>query len=214
MTMFCLVFGLWGDSGPGYEAALDRVEEHTFWESAESEYMLIRHLPFPEREWTDGEWLPAACGPMDESMHWAALQKISDERDWPHANYYHALKLGYGNYYDQHYHIQRPRDVAGFLREDLGDGKSLDLPRSFALLRRAAEQGLPGAQMALIDAYLTGKWGKDGALQVGVNPDAAKEVLHMALDIAEKYSSDPEWTSERITEKYNLMILHLQEKNN
>ena len=195
-----MIDGVWGeDGGPGYEQKIEslsnrRLEAVAAAEDArkitwEREGILTRHKA------------NGACGPLDEGMHWAQMQKLAEEQDWALANYILALKLGYGKYDDGdsmfeevdgvevvlenlggsespdlqksfallRHSVEQNRTWAQYLSNNLGDGKSLDLQKSFALLRRSAEQGHTWAQYLLAEAYLTGEWGKNGALQVEVN---------------------------------------------
>ena len=219
MSVSCLVDGMWGeDGGPGYEQQLERLSNRRL-ESVRAEvaatilndrgYILYRHSP--AEHWT--------CGPLDAGMHWAQIQKLAKEQDWREANFWLALKFGYGYFYDKPLvrvvdeeavvfnHLRTPLDLqqfeksfallrsfallqhsveqnqtwAQYLSKNVGDGESLDLQKSFALLRRSAEQGEIRAQYLLAEAYLTGEWGKDGAMQVEVNRELARKWLNKAV---------------------------------
>lgn len=164
MQIACLFLGVWGDGGPGFERYLDYHETQlSVPQESGRLYVLLRH-------WSPGL---AACAPADEDKHWVFVEKISVERDWAEANFMLALRHGYGSFFGGA--ILSNRGEAGEkyafgINNDLGDGKNLDLQKSFILLEKSAEQGYHFAQTALSYVYYTGMWGKHGELKVKADP--------------------------------------------
>lgn len=194
--------GFLGTTGPGMTRYLDALTdgstgEHEFFgESAagKARGASAARLDFLKRHTQYGR-----CAPVDEEQYMYWVRKMSAERDWPEAHYLLALRYGYGGFVDGKldvnphgggYSFARP-DNAGevehiplwamdwyqvdTLPSNQGSGEGLDLEKSFALLKEAAEKGDLRAASALERAYVTGFWGKDNAMVVEVDYEKATQ---------------------------------------
>ena len=171
LLLLCVVAGVWENGGPNWDRYLDSVDSPSTPGGERGRNIALFsgfNLPPPD-----------PCSPTDEKQYWDKVQKIADERDWAEANFLLALQFGHGSFYNEKEFLLSDNGAVS-VRKDLGDGKSLDLQKSFALLSRSAEQGYYVAQRVLAEAHLTGEWGKDGAMQVDINPELAMEWLRKA----------------------------------
>ena len=169
MILPCVLLGVWGGGGPGFEYHLRRYDKRM--DTPKWTYRLSivgRH-----EEYQNG-----SCAPANAEKHWVLVEKLSVEREWAEASFMFSLLLGYGDYYGVAFY-NRENGIRN-LHPDLGDGEHLDLERSFALLQKSAAQGYYLAQFALGQAYYAGEWGKDGALKIGVDADAAMSWMNKA----------------------------------
>ena len=146
------------------------------------------------------------CKPESEEELWAEMERTSRELNWAESHYYLALKKGYGNgatvwdanpareskrkddYWLPDAEYGMPLNI--YLAGEGGDGENTDVREAFALMTRAAEQGLFAAQVELSEAYRTGKWGWRGALALGADAAQSAHWLEQAAESAAKADSD------------------------
>lgn len=167
MQLFCLTDGLWSEAAPGFRNAVkianqpgEAGEDYRIW-------LLLRH---------DGQ---GVCAPEDERKFWDFVEKASVETDWREAHSLLAFRYGYGIQNSEQAEkladvvpLQKNGAITGLHIGEAGSGEGkLKLEESFDLIKRAAEQGQFWAMLAVSDAYLLGKWGKNGAMDIGKAPD-------------------------------------------
>ncbi len=139
------------------------------------------------------------CGPENEEKLWAEMERTSHELDWRESHYWLAVKKGYGD--DGSLWMTFSSDPATadgplpdteygmpmFAYKGRGDGGDVRFREGFSLMTRAAEQGVPDAQLELSEAYRTGKWGWQGSLTLGL--DAEKSARWLEKSAEEAYGA-------------------------
>lgn len=186
MQLFCLTDGLWSENTSGFRDVVRRAnqpgeagEDYRIW-------LLLRHD------------VQGICAPEDERKFWSFVEKASVEMDWREAHAFLAFRYGYGvqnsrqavNLVDA-VPLQKNGAITGLHIGGIDGGEGeLRLETSFYLIKKAAEQGQFLAMLAVSDAYLLGKWGRNGAMRIGKAPDKSLyflEKLAKGGDIAAMY---------------------------
>ncbi len=209
MELICVIKGLWGDGGIGYPRALKEAQEA----SADGDYLEW----FGSRIFLLNRYAPdGKCAPQNREKYFLFAEETAEKYGWPYSQYITALRYGYGDHYYTTNPYRKEADAAPspdsprplmprfFGDSDFGDGKDLRPEKSFALMQKAAEQDFRLAMQALSDIYLTGRWGKNGVLTVGVDAEKSLHWLERAAEDGSYEARLEAGIRRRYGEKYGL----------